>query len=298
MDYQDYYKILGVERNADEKVIRKAYRDLARKFHPDRNPGDKKAEAKFKQINEAYEVLSDPEKRVRYDQLGPNYQQWQRMGGQGGNSWSDFGGGSNYRTGDFGDNFSDFFSSIFGGGRQRETYRQPIRGRDLEQPIEITLEEAYHGTERVLNRGGKRRTIRIPPGAKDGTRIRVAGEGEPGYASAQPGDLFLIVSIRPHPIFECREDDLYTDLKVNLYTAVLGGEILVPTLAGDVKLRIPAGTQSGKTIRIADRGMPHLREPEEKGDLYVRVLIQVPTNLSDEERTLFRKLAALRPNQG
>ncbi len=304
MEYRDYYKILGVDRNASEKEIKKAYRKLARQYHPDMNPGDKTAEKTFKEINEAYEVLSDADKRAKYDQLGANYQQWQRMGGQGagGFNWSDWmaGGtpGGSYRV-EFheggGPDFSDFFSSIFGGGtRTRETYRQPIRGRDLEQPIEITLEEAFKGTERVLNRGGKRRTIRIPPGAREGTRIRVANEGEPGYAGGQQGDLFLIVSIKPHPAFERQEDDLYTDLKVDLYTAVLGGEVYVPTLAGDVKLRIPPGTQSGQTIRINGRGMPHLKNPDQKGDLYARVLVQIPTNLSAEERTLFERLAELR----
>ncbi len=307
MEYQDYYKVLGVDRNADEKEIKKAYRKLARQFHPDMNPNDKNAEKHFKEINEAYEVLSDADKRAKYDQLGANYQQWQRMGGQnnpGGFNWGNWannpgGGTGGYRV-DFnegGSDFSDFFSTIFGGGRQRESYKQPIRGRDLEQPIEITLEEAYKGTERVLNRGGKRRTIRIQAGVKEGTRIRVAGEGEPGYANGPSGDLFLVVSIKPNPNFERQEDDLYTDLKVALYTAALGGEVHVPTLAGDVKLRIPAGTQSGKTIRINGRGMPRLHQPEQKGDLYARVLIQIPTSLSEEERSLFERLAALRPEQ-
>jgi curved DNA-binding protein len=287
MEYQDYYKVLGVERTADAKTIKKAYRDLARKYHPDANPSDKTSEARFKQINEAYEVLSDADKRAKYDQLGPNYQR------QGGVNWGDYSGGNPGA-----DPFSDFFTSIFGAGRQRETaYKQPIRGRDTEQPIEISLEEAYHGTDRVLNRGNKRRTIRIPAGSRDGTRIRVAGEGEPGYANGQPGDLFLVVNVKSHPIFERREDDLYTDLKVELFTAVLGGEIVVPTLAGDVKLRIPPGTQSGRTFRLSERGMPLLRQGEEKGDLYARVLIQVPVNLTDEERELFQQLANLRQSQ-
>jgi curved DNA-binding protein len=293
MDNRDYYKILGVEKNADDKEIKKAYRKLARQFHPDMNPGDASSEKKFKEINEAYEVLSDADKRAKYDQLGPNFQQWQRAGGQPGGNWGDFTGGS-YQYDQGGPDFSDFFSSIFGGGRTRDTYKQPIRGRDLEQPIEITLEEAFKGTDRVLNRAGKKRTIRIPPGARDGTRVRVAGEGEPGYAGGTQGDLYLVVTIKPHPTFERQEDDLYTDLKVNLYTAILGGEVYVPTLAGDVKLRIPAGTQSGKAIRITGRGMPRLRQPDEKGDLYARVLVQVPTNLSADERLLFEQLASMR----
>jgi curved DNA-binding protein len=286
MESQDYYKILGVNRNAKTEDIKKAYRNLARKYHPDKNPGNKEAEKRFKQINEAYEVLSDAEKRAKYDQLGSHYQQFQ----QGGMNWNDFTGGAG--AGSEG-GFADFFSSFFG-GRARESYKQPIRGRDLEQPIEITLEEAYHGTERVLSRGSKRRTIRIPPGARDGTRVRVAGEGEAGYANGPAGDLFLIVSLKPHPIFERREDDLYTELKIDLYTAVLGGEATVPTLGGDVKFRIPASTQSGQRIRISGRGMPKLHAPDEHGDLFVRVLIQVPTNLSGKELALFEQLAALR----
>jgi curved DNA-binding protein len=309
MEYQDYYKLLGVDKNADEKAIKKAYRNLARQFHPDLNPNDKTAEKHFKEINEAYEVLSDADKRAKYDQLGSNYQQWQRMGGQNnqaGFNWGNWaannpgGATGGYRSTDFnegGADFSDFFSTIFGGGgRTRESYKQPIRGRDLEQPIEVTLEEAYKGTERVLNRGGKRRTIRITPGVKEGTRIRVAGEGEPGYANGPSGDLFLVVNMKPDPNFERQDDDLYMDLKVGVYKAVLGGEVHVQTLAGDVKLRIPAGTQSGKTIRIAGRGMPKLSQPDQKGDLYARVLIQVPTNLSDEEHAIYERLVALRPD--
>ncbi|CAG0968545.1 MAG: J domain-containing protein [Anaerolinea sp.] len=282
MEYKDYYKTLGVDRTASLEDIRRAYRDLARKYHPDRNPGDKDAESHFKQINEAYEVLSDAEKRARYDQLGAHYQNWggwsQDMNQQSEGGWA------------------DFLSGIFGGGGRstKESYKQPIRGRDLEQQIEITLEEAYGGTDRVLTRGTRRRTIRIPPGAREGTRVRVAGEGEAGFANGQPGDLFLIVGIKPHPIFERREDDLYTDLKVNLYTAVLGGEVIVPTLSGDVKVRIPPGTQSGQTIRIASKGMPHLKQPEVNGNLYARVLVQVPTNLNGQELALFEQLATLR----
>ncbi len=299
MDYQDYYKILGVDKTADEKEIQKAFRKLARKFHPDMNPNDKTAEKHFKEINEAYEVLSDADKRAKYDQLGANYQQWQRGGGF---NWGDYAQGTpggfrvDYEQG--GPDFADFFSNIFGGSantRGRETYKQPIKGRDLEQPIEITLEEAYKGTERIVNRAGKKKTIRIPAGATDGTRIRVAGEGEAGYAGGQQGDLYLVVAVKPHPNFERHDDDLHTDIKISLYTAVLGGEVYVPTLSGNVKLRVPAGTQSGKTIRINDRGMPRLRLPEERGDLYARVLIQVPTNLTDEERTLFEHLSTLRP---
>lgn len=288
---QDYYKILGVSRSATAEEIKKAYRNLARRYHPDRNPNNKEAEARFKQINEAYEVLSDAEKRARYDQLGRHYHQWR--GGQSVN-WSDIGGSGSFSG--FGNegSFADFLSSIFGGGRARESYRQPIRGQDVEMPIELSLEEAYSGTERTITRGNRRRTVRIPPGTRDGMRVRVEGEGEAGFGGGPNGDLYLVVSIKPHPIFEWRDDDLYTDLKLPLYTAILGGEATVPTLSGEVKLRIPPGTQSGKLFRISGRGMPRAKQPGEYGNLYARVLIQVPTDLTGEELALFEKLAQLR----
>ncbi len=317
-DYKDYYKILGVSRDASEKEIKRAYRKLARKYHPDVNPGDKKAEERFKAINEAYEVLSDKEKRAQYDQLGSQYQQWQRMGGQGNVPWEDlmrqagFGGtgGGNVRYefhtggGDAG-GFSDFFEMLFGGlggfggttqtrTRPRTRRRTPIRGQDLEHEVTISLEEAYHGTTRVFDYNGKRLTVHIPPGAKTGTRVRLSGKGGEGYAGGEAGDLYLKVQVADHPVYERKGDDLYRDFTIDLYTAVLGGEVRIPTLGGDVRLKIPPGTQSGQKFRLAGRGMPHLRNPEKHGDLYVRVLIGVPKDLTPEERQLFEKLAAMR----
>ncbi len=317
MEYKDYYKILGVDRNADERTIKKAYRRLARKYHPDVNPGDKEAEEKFKEINEAYEVLSDPEKRAKYDRLSENYRRWQQMGGQpGGFDWAQWfaqagqqpGGGATYvEFGDLDDmfgaggGFSDFFRAIFGGlgGMRDRTYRSrrradQIRGRDYEQQVDITLEEAYHGTQRILTKNGRRLTVKIPKGAKTGTRIRLSGEGEPGYGGGRPGDLYLVINVQPHPIFERRGDDLYRDLKIDLYTAVLGGEVDVPTLDGKVRLKIPPGTQSGRKFRLRGKGMPKLKQPDQHGDLYVRVLVQVPTDLTPQERELFEQLARLR----
>jgi curved DNA-binding protein len=304
VEYRDYYKILGVERNSDEKAIRKAYRDLARRYHPDVNPGDKGAESKFKEINEAYEVLSDSDKRAKYDQLGSSYQQYARGGngaGAGGFDWSNWaaangggaGGASGYDSGDM----SDFFSTIFGSRtRTQQRTTQMARGRDVEQAIEITLEEVYAGTNYTVKRGDKQTKIRIPPGAQDGTRIRVPGQGDPGAGGGPAGDLFLVVSRKPHPLFKVRETetDLDIDLKIDFYTALLGGEVLVPTLNGDVKLRIAEGTQSGRLLRISKRGLPELHEPDMLGDLYARVLIQIPTELSLTERDMFRELAAMR----
>jgi len=261
MEYKDYYRILGVDRNATEKEIKQAYRRLARKYHPDVNPGDKEAEERFKEINEAYEVLSDPEKRRKYDQLGASWQQWQRMGGNPRDfDWSQWfsrewpGGRVHVEYGDLGDLFgegifSDFFRAIFGdvGTRPRarwwEARPRYARGQDYEQPVEISLEEAFRGTKRVLEKDGRRLEVTIPPGVKTGSRVRIAGQGGPGIGGGRPGDLYLKVTVLPHPIFKRQGDDLHCEVPVDLYTAVLGGEVRVPTLEGDVMLKIPPGTQ-------------------------------------------------------
>jgi len=304
MDYKDYYKILGVSKSATEKEIKSAYRKLAQKYHPDRNPGNQKAEDKFKEINEAHEVLGDPQKRAKYDQLGSSYAQWERAGRPGGGF--DFGqwtsgrsGGTRVEYRDLNDlfgggGFSDFFTSLFGGGfgePAARTSSRRVRGEDMEQPVEISLEEAYHGAERTLTRGERRLTVKIPPGARAGTKVRVAGEGSLGQIS---GDLFLVVNVRPHARFRREGDDLHVDLPIELYTALLGGEARVPTLIGDVVLTIPPETQSGKTFRLSGKGMPKLRQPNEHGDLYAHAVIRIPTQLTDAERKLIAQLAALR----
>jgi len=316
MEYQDYYKTLGVEKNATGAQIKKAYRKLARELHPDMNPGNKKAEERFKQINEAYEVLSDPERRKKYDQLGASYQQYQHMGGDPrGFDWSQwtggFGGqpGGNVRVeyGDLGDlfgggDFSDFFTSIFGGaGAGQDVFRrasrsassQGVRGRDAEQEIEITLEEAFAGTARVLSRDGQRIEVKIPAGASTGTRVRLKGQGTSGIGGPA-GDLYLVVKVLPHETFERDGDHLRCKLAVDLYTAVLGGEAIVHTLGGDIKLKIPPETQSGRTIRLAGQGMPRLRDAKTRGDLLVQVQVMIPQKLTEREQELFRQLARLR----
>lgn len=312
MEYQDYYKTLGVDRNASDKEIRKAYRRLARQYHPDVNPGDAASEEKFKEINEAYQVLSDADKRAKYDQIGQSYQQWQQRGGQpGGFNWSDWmgaqpgaqPGGSGFRVeyADIGgdDPFSDFFRNIFGGmsgGGARTAYqRQAMKGQDLEVTAQVTLEEAYHGTQRTVQIGDRRLEVKIPAGARDGMRVRLRGQGEPGYAGGQPGDLYVIVDVLPHPLYRRDGGDLHLDLKVPLYTAVLGGTASVPALSGEVSLRIQPGTQSGQTIRLRGKGLPQVRQKGTYGDLYAHVLVQVPTNLTDRERALFEELRTLRP---
>lgn len=298
MDYKDYYKVLGVDRQADEKEIKRAYRKLAVQYHPDKNPGDKRAEERFKEINEAYEVLGDPSKRAKYDQLGASYEAWQRTGGRGGFDWSQWTsggpGGIHVEVGDlddlFGGGFSDFFQAIFGGTQEQRAGRS-LRGRDLEQPVSISLQEAFAGTTRQIRRDGRTLEVKIPPGTRSGTRIRVSGQGEAGR---QPGDLFLLVDVQSDPRFRREGDDLHTDVEVDLFTAVLGGEARVETPAGGVVLTVPAGSQPGQTFRLKARGMPGLQRRSSTGDLYAHLKVVVPTSLSAEERELFEKLASLR----
>jgi len=300
MDYKDYYKLLGVDRNASESDIKRAYRKLALQYHPDKNPGDSQAEEHFKEINEAYEVLGDPAKRARYDQLGASYRAWERVGGApGGFDWSQWTagrpGGVRVEMGDLGDlfgsagGFSDFFTAIFGGVMaQSGPARAAAKGRDLDQAVRLTVAEAYKGTTRSLQRNGKRLEVKIPPGSATGTRIRVAGQGE--RSSGAAGDLYLVVEVDPSP-FERKDDDLYIDISTDLYSAVLGGQVEVPTPAGPVVLTIPAGSQPGQTFRLKGRGMPNLRSPSQHGDVFARLKVILPTQLSQEDQALFEKLA-------
>ena len=323
MEYKDYYKILGVERNADEKEIKKAYRRLARQYHPDMNPGDQAAEARFKEINEAHEVLSDPEKRRKYDELGQNYQRWQQGGGPaGGFDWSEYfasrgqgaassgPGGVRVEYGNINDlfgggqDFSDFFQAIFGGApRGATTTGRRTAGRrpsptsappqDYEHEIEVTLEEAFRGGQRMLDVDGRRLEVKIPAGVKTGSRIRMAGEGPAATPGAARGDIYLVVKVLPDPNFERRGDDLYTEISVDLFTALLGGEARIPTIGGTVALKINKGTQSGRTIRLTGQGMPKLKSSE-RGDLYARVRVMIPEKLSEREEELVRQWAQLR----
>ena len=302
MEYKDYYEILGVDRKADQKEIRKAYRRLARQYHPDVNPGDRSTQEKFKEINEAYQVLSDPEKRQKYDQLGTSWRQWQRMGrdpsgfdwgrwftGQPGQVYVQYGDLDEILGGLSG--FSDFFQTIFGGMPKSSWRTTPRRGRDYEQEVEITLEEAFRGTTRILSKDGRRLEVKIPPGVAAGSRIRMAGEGSYGGAK---GDLYLRVKVAPHPRFRREGNDLHLEVPLDLYTALLGGEVRVPTLKGDIMLKIPPETQSGKTFRLRGQGMPDLKDPQKRGDLYAKVKVRLPQNLTPRERELFEELKRLR----
>jgi curved DNA-binding protein len=305
MDYKDYYKTLGVEKNASTDEIKKSYRKLARKYHPDVNPGDKAAEAKFKEINEANEVLTDPDKRAKYDRLGASWNSYQSGGAASGFDWGQWVSG--YDSGTYVDlndflrgmggqtdtGFSDFFEAIFGSMGQAAR-SAPSKGQDYHQEIEISLDEAFKGTTRVLSIGGRRIKVKIPRGAKTGTKVRVRGEGAPGQGGASKGDLYLEVKVMPHDLFERVGDDLYAELPVDLYTAVLGGEAIVPTFRGRVKLKIPAETQSGRTFRLKGQGMPKLGDADERGDLYAKVMVQLPENLTPEEIELFEELADIR----
>lgn len=308
MEYKDYYKILGVPKDATEKDIKQAYRKLARKYHPDVNPNNKAAQEKFKEINEANDVLSDAEKRRKYDTLGSNwqqYEQYQRAGGQEPFQW----GGGQYRTvtpedfetifeglGGNGGVGSDFFRTFFGGGGfgGGRANTRPRRGEDIEHVVEIPLEDAYRGTTRVLQKEGRRLEVKIPAGVKSGSKIRLGGEGTPGVNSAPAGDLYLRVQVAPHNLFERQGDDLYVEVPVGLYTALLGGETSVPTLKGKLALRIPPETQTGKSFRLTGQGMPRLNQENAFGDLYAKVRLVLPENLSAQERELFSKLAELR----
>jgi curved DNA-binding protein len=316
MEYKDYYKTLGVSKNADQKEIKKAFRKLARQYHPDVNKGDKEAENRFKEINEAYEVLSDPDKRQKYDQFGSQWQQFARAGGHAQDfdwsQWSSQPGSGGFRSVSpeefeqmFGGSggFSDFFETLFGGtggrraqsggfGRQQTVTR---RGQDQEHAVQITLEEVLHGTTRTLQwEDGRKIEAKIPKGVKSGSKIRLSGQGGSGSGGGPAGDLYLVVETYDHPSFDREDSDLRVSIPVDLYTALLGGKVEVPTLEGSVNLTIPAGTGNGQTIRLRGQGLPHLREPNKRGDLFAVVNVQLPQNLTQEEKTLFEQLRTMR----
>jgi DnaJ-class molecular chaperone len=318
MEYKDYYKVLGVAKNASADDIKKAFRKLARKYHPDVNPGDKRSEEKFKEINEAYEVLSDADKRRKYDTLGPNWQdQFGFAPGAGRRSSSYRGSPLNY---DSNSGFSDFFEALFG----RSTATTKRTGEDIEQRVEVALQEAYVGGMRTFNiqstetcpicRGtrvvagksctncgglgmlahSKRIQVKIPPGVDNGSKIRVAGEGQPGSGGGPRGDLYLVISVKPDQLYERKGDDLYVDIEVDLVAAILGGEVPVPTPDGrKLALTIPPETQNGRLFRLANKGMPRLRN-EGNGNLFARVKVVLPMDLTNDERGLFEQLARSR----
>lgn len=348
MEYKDYYNILGINRDASADEIKKAFRKLARKYHPDINPGDQAAENKFKEINEAYEVLSDSDKRKKYDQFGADWNRYQQTGGAGGFDWSRYanqpGGGVRIDFGDLGGSgfggfgggtqggFSDFFETLFGatGGRQTSGFSgggtRPQKGQDYEQAVEISLEEAYNGTQRQMRievpqqcatcrgtgaqnnticptcggtgvNGQQTRTltIKIPAGIDTGGKVRVSGEGGFGINGGPSGDLYLVVTVAPHPRYEREGQDLRFYAPIDLYTMILGGTARIGLLSGKtLTLQIPPHTQNGRTFRIRGQGMPKPGQPDQRGDLYVVAEAQLPTELSPRERELVEELREIR----
>lgn len=340
MDFKDYYKILGVSPDDDEKTIKKAYQKLAKKYHPDVNPGDKEAETKFKEVSEAYQAVSDPEKRRKYDDLKQDYQQWQSHGGRGDFDWDrwqaqpgaggyqtytmsqeDFADlfGSAGRSGGFsggfsGDGFSEFFSTLFGGGggfgggpagagmnggagpgaRSGAGFRSGSRagsGQDAEAEVQVTLEEVYRGTTRLIRSGEKQIQAKIPKGVRTGSKVRLAGQGGPAPAGGSSGNLYLKITVTPDQRFTRDGDDLKVRLPVNFYQALVGGEIRVQTFDSEVMLKIPPLCQSGKTFRLKGKGLPKLENPNQYGDLYAELTIMLPEDLKPQELETLRELA-------
>ena len=297
MDYIDYYKILDLKKDASTDDIKKAYRKLARKHHPDLNPNNEEANKKFQQINEANEVLSDPDKRKKYDKYGKDWQhadqldaqeqqrrQYQSPGGG-------YGGGSSYSGGFGGEDFSDFFSSMFGGGGGRSSRNSPFKGQDYNADLQLNLVDAYTTHKQTLTVNGKQVRINIPAGVENGQKIKLAGYGAPGVNNGPPGDLYIKFNISDHPRFKRKGNDIYIQEEVDLYTAILGGEKIVETLNGKVKLKIPEGTQPDTTLRLKGKGFPIYKKEDQFGDLYVKWQVKLPTNLNAEQKELFEKLS-------
>lgn len=303
MEYKDYYTILGVSKGTTAEEIKKTYRKLAMKYHPDKNPGNKAAEEKFKQISEAYDVLGDPEKKRKYDEVGENWKQYQQQGrGSDGFDWSQFAGqGNGRRQGNRGggredfdeSGFSDFFETLFGGARSNG--RNNVRkGEDYQGKISISLEEAYTGISKEMEVNGRKIRIQLKPGSRHGQVIKLKGYGAPGSKAGLQGDLFLHIQIPDHVSFERRNDDLYIAVQVDLFTMLLGGKITIQTLKGPIRMDIPKETESGKTLRIKGMGMPVYGKEKQYGDLYAKVEVILPTKLTSEEIKLVEHFQKLR----
>ncbi len=311
MAKRDYYEVLGVAKSASEAEIKKVYRQLARKYHPDVNPGDKVSEDKFKEVSEAYAVLSDPEQRKKYDLMGhqafgPGFDPFEgfRTGQRGFGDLDDILGGifgGRGRTAG-GGGLGDIFSDIFGAAREAQQPRD-LRGNDINYTLEVDLEDAYRG--RLVNisvaqnqgqgaSAPERLRVRIPKGVDNGSKVRLAGKGDPGFNGGQSGDLYIIIKVHPHDMFERKGDNLYVNVSVTFPEAALGTRITVPTIAGESKMTVPEGTQNGQTFRLREKGMPHLKG-EGKGDLYAKVNVVVPKNLDDESKAILREFEKMNP---
>ncbi len=323
MAKKSYYETLGINRNATEKEIKQAFRKLARKCHPDVNPANQEAEARFKEINEAYEVISDKAKRQKYDQYGEQWQHAEQFARS--QTGAPFGfRQSRTRTSPFAEmDLDSLFGNLFGGNERRRP--KPRRGQNIEHAVEVTLEEAFNGSQRTISmetqepcpncRGTgfkqkapcpschgsgqstslKRIQVKIPPGVNTGSRIRIAGKGGLGQAGATSGDLYLLISVKPHARFERRGDDLYLEVPIPLTVALLGGELTIPTLKGNLALKVPPETQNGRSFKLSRQGMPHLGS-DSRGNLMAKVKVVLPTKLTEEEKQLIKRLDELRPN--
>lgn len=311
MDYIDYYKTLGITKSATEAEIKKAYRKLARKYHPDLNPNDKEAEQKFKEINEANEVLSNPENRKKYDKYGkdwkhaeefekagydPNQQQYSRQQ-QSNPDYSGFGGGD-FSGSDFsGSDFSEFFNSMYGSGGRSSRGQAKYRGQDFNAELQLDLASAYTTHKQNLTVNGKNIRITIPAGVENGQIIKIPGHGGPGANGGPNGDLYITFVIANDSDFKREGNNLYADVDLDLYTAILGGEVLVNTFDGKVKIKVPAETQPGTKVKLKGKGFPVYKKDNQFGDLYITYTIKIPTNLSEKEKELFQELAKIRNHE-
>lgn len=308
MNYKDYYKILGVSKDATAKDIKKAYRKLAAKYHPDKNPGDAASEEKFKELNEANEVLSDKEKREKYDTLGSNWEAYQHTG----DDWRDYANQSRqskrssqgnpsgfYGQQGTGEDFSSFFETFFGsqGGRSARGQQAGFAGGDVQAEMPITLLEAYQGSKRTFEIHNEKLRITIKPGSFDGQQLKIKGKGQPGVQGGNRGDLYIVLRVQQDHQFQRKADNLLYNASVDVYTAILGGKIEVPTLTGTVKVTVPKESDTGKTLRLKGKGMPKYNKPSTHGDLLVKLNVNLPKQLTEEEETLFKKLQKLKETQ-
>jgi curved DNA-binding protein len=298
MEFIDYYKVLGVTKQATKKEIKTAYRKLARKYHPDLNPNNKDAESKFKQLNEAHEVLSDPEKRKKYDEFGKDWKhadEFKKAREQQKQQRTQYNTGSQSGQGEFSGDFSDFFESMFGGSGQRGGQTK-FRGQDLNAELQLNLKDVYTSQKHTLTVGGKNIRLTFPAGIENGQIIKISGYGAPGANGGPKGDLYITFSINNNTNFKREGENLYTTADLDLYTALLGGEVTIDTFDGKVKLKVATGTDSGTKVKLKGKGFPVYKKENEFGDLYVTYQVKLPTNLSDKEKELFTELKNIRKN--
>lgn len=294
MDFIDYYKILEIDKNANAQTIKNAYRKLARKYHPDLNPNDKDSKQKFQQINEANEVLSDPEKRKKYDQYGKDWKHADEFEKAGRQQQSTYSNRQQYSDTSNDNDFSDFFASMFGGSARTDRNRQvKYRGEDYNAELQLNLIDAYTTQKQTLTVGGKQIRITIPAGIENGQTIKINGHGSPGINGGPAGDLYITFSIANHPRFKRVGNDLFTVVDIDIYTAILGGELTIETLNGKVKLKVNPETQNGTKIKLKGKGFPVYKKEGQYGDLYITYNVKIPTGLTEKQRELFKELSQI-----